>query len=244
MSDGMMRSGAGRAVTRICLVGATGLIGSALIEAALGRTDVRLIAVSRREVPLPSGARMEVLVADPQGWPDAIAASGAHVLVCALGTTMRDVEGDKDAYRAVDLDLVVATGRAALAAGIDHMIVVSSVGADYGSSNFYLMTKGEMETALRKLGFRRLDILRPGLLLGHRSHVRPLERAAMVFSPLIDLLLHGARRKYRSIRASTMARVIFALARERAGGRFVHEHDAMHYALKRAGDYLEGQPPA
>ena len=59
---------------RIALVGATGMIGMTLIRMAVQRPDIRVIAVSRREIALPPGARMEVLVADPEHWDDAIAA--------------------------------------------------------------------------------------------------------------------------------------------------------------------------
>src|SRR5690606_15107063 len=111
--------------TRICLVGATGLVGSRLIEQAVSRADVRLVGIARREAKLPVGARMEMLLAEPAGWADAIAAANARVLVCALGTTMRKQANDRAAFRAVDHDLVVDCGRAAKAAGIDHMIVVS-----------------------------------------------------------------------------------------------------------------------
>ena len=72
---------------RICLVGATGLVGTALIEACVGRSDVKLVAVSRNEAELPKGARMEVLLAPTTGWEDAIAAAQPDVLVIALGTT-------------------------------------------------------------------------------------------------------------------------------------------------------------
>ena len=49
---------------RICLVGATGLVGTALIEQAVDRADVRIVGVARREAALPPGARMEMLIAD------------------------------------------------------------------------------------------------------------------------------------------------------------------------------------
>jgi uncharacterized protein YbjT (DUF2867 family) len=114
------------------------------------------------------------------------------------------------------------------------MIVVSSVGAASTSSTFYLRVKGEMEAALIKLGLRRLDILRPGLLRGERCNDRRMgERLATFVSPLLDLLLHGKYRQYRSIKASQVALAIFALAREKSAGRFVHDNDAMHYALRR-----------
>lgn len=219
---------------RICLVGATGLVGSRLIETAVGRPDLRIVGVARREVPLPPGARMEVLVAEPSGWGDAIAASNAKVLVCALGTTIRQQGGDQDAFRAIDHDLVLACGRAAKAAGIGHMILVSSVGADRASRTFYLRVKGETEDALAKLGFTRLDILRPGLLRGPRAERRLGERLAMMLSPVIDPFLRGGLRRFRSIKADVVAQAIVALAKEKAGGRFVHEYDAMRYAIRRA----------
>ena len=222
--------------TRICLVGATGLIGTEMIEQAVSRADVRLVGVARREVRLPPGARMEMLLADPSGWDDAIAASGAKVLVCALGTTWAKSGKDEDEFRAVDHDLVLACARAARKAGIDHMILVSSVGASMASSTFYLRVKGEVENTLAKMHFRRLDILRPGLLRGHRrGDPRLLERLGIALGPLTDLFLQGSRRKFRSIKAETLVQAIFALAAEKAGGRFVHEHDAMLYAIRRAG---------
>jgi uncharacterized protein YbjT (DUF2867 family) len=220
---------------RICLVGSTGLTGWTLIQRAVGRTDVRLIAMSRRHLSLPEGARMVVVVSEPEGWPEAIAETKTRVLVCALGTTMRKVGNDEAEFRAVDHDLVLMCARAAKAAGIEHMIVVSSVGAAPGSKNFYLRVKGETEEALAKLRFRRLDILRPGLLRGPRGELRLLERLGMWFSPLIDLFLRGKNAKYRSIRVEVLADAIFALAKEKVAGRFVHEHEAILYALRRRG---------
>jgi uncharacterized protein YbjT (DUF2867 family) len=221
---------------RLCLVGATGLTGYTLIKQAVGRSDVRVVGIARREVALPRGARMEMLLADPKGWPDAIAAANAQVMVCALGTTMAKVGKDEDAFHAVDYGLVVACARAAKRAGIEHFILVSSVGADPLAKNFYLKVKGSVEEALGRVRFRRLDILRPGLIRGARQESRPLERLAKWLSPIADLLLHGKYRKYRSIRVETLVDAIFALASERAGGRFVHDFDAMLYAIRRSGD--------
>ena len=220
---------------RICLVGATGMVGMEMIEQAISRSDIRVVGVARREASLPPGARMEMLLADPANWDDAIAASGAKVLVCALGTTRAKVQGEAAAFRAVDYDLVLQCAKAAKASGIDHMILISSAGASIASGNLYLRTKGEIEDALAKLHFRRLDILRPGLIRGHRDERRPLEKVAMTASPLADLFLIGGRRKYRSIPVATLAQAVFALAREKPGGRFVHEYDAMLYAIRRVG---------
>lgn len=220
--------------TRVVLVGATGLIGRAVMAEAVGRPDVHLVAVARREVPLPRGARMEMLLSDTGHWPDAIAAGRPDTLVIALGTTIKAVGGDKQAFRAVDHGLVLESAAAAKAAGARQLIVVSSVGAQFSSKNFYLSVKGEVEDKLAKLHFDRLDIIRPGLLRGKREGpVRLAEKVGMILSPLADLLMMGSLRKYRSAKASDVARVILTLAGTRQRGRVVHQHDDMQRILRR-----------
>lgn len=221
-------------VTRIALVGASGLIGQSLIRLAVGRTDIRLVAIARREIPLPTGARMEVLVAPPENWGDAIAASGADVLACALGTTWKKAGKSETDFRAVDQHLVLACARAAKEAGMRQIIAVSSVGADAMAKNFYLKVKGETEQGLGRIGVPRLDVLRPGLLRGPREELRPAELFGRMLSPVVDLLLHGQYTRYRSIKAETMARAIVGLTREKAAGRFVFEHEAILRAARKA----------
>lgn len=214
------------------LVGATGMVGRAVMARSVGRGDVRLLALARREVPLPPGARMEMVLADPAAWPDAIARAGAAALVIALGTTIK-AAGSQAAFRAVDHDLVLACARAAREAGVRQAILVSSVGAEAGSRNFYLSVKGQTEDALAKLHFPRLDILRPGLLLGRREGpARPGERLGMIASPLLNLALQGKARRYRSIRASDVADAALALVGMRPDGRFVLEHDQLLRAAR------------
>lgn len=219
---------------RMVLVGATGLVGRAVMAACVGRGDVQLTAVARREVPLPPGARMQMLLSDTSHWGDAIAAGRPHTVVIALGTTIKAEGGDRAAFRAVDHDLVLACARAAKEAGARQLIVVSSAGARFSSKNFYLSVKGETEDHLAKLRFDRLDILRPGLLRGRREGaVRVAERIGAAVAPVADLLLMGSLRRYRSIRAEQLAAVILALAGARTKGRFVHEHDEFERILRR-----------
>ena len=213
---------------RIALVGATGLIGSEVMKLAVGRQDLRLVAVARRESPLPVGARMEMFVADPAKWGEVFEAVQPTALICALGTTWRKAGRDEEAFRSVDHDLVLETARAAKEAGVERLVAVSSTGADAMSKNRYLRTKGEVERELGRMRFKRLDILRPGLLKGHRiGDLRPLERIGSALSPLADLAMQGRYRQYRSIRAELVAKAAVALAMRRAGGRFVHDNDAL-----------------
>lgn len=219
--------------TRIALVGATGLVGHEILQLSIGREDLRIVAIARREVPLPPGARMEVFVAEPGKWGEVLEAVRPDVLVSALGTTIRKVGGDKDAFRAVDRDLVLETARAAVDAGVERCVAVSSVGADSHSRNFYLSVKGQAEAGLAKAGFKRLDVLRPGLLRGRRSgDPRPAERLGMAFGPVANAFLHGQARRYRAIGAQKVAEAALALALRKTQGRFVHEYDGIARAAQ------------
>lgn len=205
----------------IMLLGATGLVGG-LVAAASPRP---MTLLSRRPIGAP-GTHV-VRDAGPDEWPAIISDVRPRILINCLGTTI-SAAGSQAAFRAIDHDLVLAAARAAKAAGATHMISVSSVGASASSRTFYLKTKGEAEAALRSLRFDRLDILRPGLLIGDRSGpARPGERIAMLAAPLTDVLLHGPLRRYRSIRAEAVARAILALVATDGTGPHVHEHDAI-----------------
>lgn len=218
---------------RVALVGATGLVGRRVIEIASAGDEVRILGIARREAPLPPGARMEMFVAAPDKWGEVLDAVRPRALICALGTTWKKAGRDEAAFRAVDQDLVLATAEAAKAAGVPNMVVVSAAGADKRAKALYMRVKGETEEALTRIGFKRLDILRPGLLRGSREDdLRFAERAAIIAAPLIDPLLSGKWERYRSIDAGLVAEAALGLALRRASGRFTHDNEAMRRAAR------------
>ena len=221
----------------VLLIGATGLVGRMVMGKAVGRADMRLIALSRREVPLPMGARMEMLLAPVEGWGKAIVTIRPDRVICALGTTIRKEGGDKFKFVSVDRDLVLRVAAESHKAGVQGFTVVSSAGADPLSKNFYLSTKGSMEAVLTKIGLPRVDILRPGLLCGERvNDRRGLEKLGAIAAPLTDLAMQGKNRKYRSIQASVLAEAALQTVREKAKGKFVHEHDSLLRLAHRFND--------
>lgn len=132
--------------------------------------------------------------------------------------------GSRAAFRAVDLDMVVAFAAAARGAGVDRFVALSSVGAHPDSSNFYLRTKGEMESAVAALSFERLDIFRPGLLRGKREgDPRPGERIASLLSPALNLLLKGPLAQFAAIDADVVAAAIAAALHDQRPG--LHRYD-------------------
>ncbi|MFN4021029.1 MAG: NAD(P)H-binding protein [Erythrobacter sp.] len=222
-----------RGPVRIALVGATGLVGRRVIEIASAGDEVRIVGIARREAPLPAGARMEMFVAEPDKWGEVLEAVRPRALICALGTTWKKAGRNEAAFRAVDHDLVLATAEAARAAGIPNMVLVSAAGADPHAKAFYMRVKGEIEAAVSRVGFKRLDIVRPGLLRGERGgDRRVLERLGILAAPLIDPLLPARWVQHRSIDAGLVAEAALALALRRAGGRFTHDNEAMRRAAR------------
>jgi uncharacterized protein YbjT (DUF2867 family) len=211
-------------MSKLLLLGGTGLVGRAVIGHLKG-FDLTLL--SRRSVgDLPPGFRE--IIEPNERWPAAIVGEAPAIVVNCLGTTIKQA-GSQEAFRHIDHDLVVAVARAAKTAGAHQCISVSSVGASARSRNFYLRTKGEAEDALAGLAFDRLDIMRPGLLLGQRpGPPRFGESLAMIAAPVTNMLMQGALRRYRAISADCVAKAIVALAGQGGEGTHVHENDAMH----------------
>jgi uncharacterized protein YbjT (DUF2867 family) len=149
------------------VVGASGLVGRALLQqlAAPDSGYRSVTALVRKPIgPAPKDVQQHVF--DFGRLPLAVPA--ADDLYCALGTTIK-VAGSKAAFRAVDFDAVINTARAAQAAGVKRMAVVSAMGAAQKASVFYNRVKGDTEAALREIGFERLVIARPSLLVGPRA---------------------------------------------------------------------------
>ncbi|WP_271439071.1 NAD(P)H-binding protein [Pontixanthobacter luteolus] len=216
---------------RIALVGATGLIGRTIMEESAHRADLRVLGIARREARMPTHACMEMVVAQPGEWGAVLERVKPDVIISALGTTWKKAGKDEDTFRAVDHDLVLETAQAAQKAGVKHIISISSAGADAASKNFYLRVKGETDRDLLKVGFDRVDIFRPGLLRGKREDdMRVGEKLAMIGSPLIDAMMQGKYRKYRSVPAETVGRAALALSMRKAAGKFVHDTDGIRRA--------------
>lgn len=203
------------------LAGASGLTGGYTLDALLGAPDVsRVLAVSRR----PLGRehpRLANRIVQFERIETQLKGTSCDVALSCLGTTMRKA-GSQQRFRAVDVDCVLAFARAARAAGARRFVVMSSVGANPTTRNFYLRTKGEMEDELEGIGFESLDILQPSMLLSWRSEMRPLEMLAGAIMPLANPLLRGKYLPYRGISARTVGAAM--LGATRSGRRGVQRY--------------------
>ncbi|GAB3550509.1 oxidoreductase [Noviherbaspirillum agri] len=147
------------------LAGATGLVGQSLLQGLLADDSVTAVhAIGRRPLAIRH-PKLTSHVVDFTALPLFPALDEAYL---ALGTTIK-VAGSQAAFRAVDFDANLAAARAALAAGVRRVGVVSAMGADAHSNIFYNRVKGELEESLSTLGLDALVIARPSLLTGNRE---------------------------------------------------------------------------
>jgi uncharacterized protein YbjT (DUF2867 family) len=198
----------------LLLAGGTGLVGRSLLELAKSR-QIPITTVGRRI----TGDVENELVVDFAAMPTL---PSSDIAICALGTTMADA-GSKSAFKAVDFDAVMAFARAAKQSGVRHFLVVTAVGADIGSRAFYSRVKGAVEIELTTVGFDRVDIVRPGLLLGKRQSRRLIEQVLQGLSPAIALITRGPWARYASISAEQVAGALLALSHETSPGVFYHQ---------------------
>lgn len=206
-------------MARIAMIGATGLIGRSLAP-MLVAAGHDLMIVGRRRSNI-AGAREAV--APVEDWAAAVAGERLDLAISTLGTT-RKAAGSMEAFEDVDRRAVIAFARAARADGARQWMMVSSVGADPHSRNAYLAVKGRAEADALMLGYDRVDIFRPGLLMGARAETRLAERLGQIVSPLINRLLVGSLDRYQAIAAERVAAAMASLAASDGNGRHVHHN--------------------
>lgn len=201
----------------VLLAGASGLTGEHLLDRLLNEpTITRVLAPSRR--PLAEHPHLENPVGETAELLPRLSGQ-VDIAFCCLGTTIKKA-GSEQAFRAVDLDLVVAFAKRARELGARHLIVISALGADPSSSFFYNRVKGEMEAALKAQDWPQLTLCRPSLLLGERTEPRLAEQLAGPLSRLIP-------GKYHGIEACQLARAMWRLALEEQEGVRVVESDEL-----------------
>ncbi len=237
-------------MTRTALIaGWSGLVGQRCYGAVRKSTAYeKIILLQRRgnvkpkpgiiSTGWPPPMALETRVVDYQNLSPADVA-GAVDVFCALGTTIKKA-GSQAEFRKVDFDAIVNLARASAESGAKRFVLVSSIGADPKSSNFYLRVKGETEQAVAALPFEAVHIMRPSLLLGHREESRTGEGLAQKIMPLLNHLLLGPLRKYRAIPAEAVARAMVQLAALPLTGVHIYEYDEI---TKQAGDGFVLRPP-
>jgi uncharacterized protein YbjT (DUF2867 family) len=203
------------------LIGATGLIGGYLMEELLNDDYFDTVRILIRRPFDISHAKLEKKMVDFNDSDSLlIAMNYSDVVFCTVGTTQKKVKGDKDAYRKVDFDIPVNAARFCKMTGCERFVLVSSVGANSRSKNFYLKLKGEVEDAVKVAGLKSVHIMRPSMLLGYRKEFRLGEMIGKGVMKIFSFLVPS---KYKPVHGADVAKAMKSVAKKNDEGFFVYE---------------------
>ena len=205
---------------KITLIGSSGLIGTHFIE-EIDPDDFEVVtAITRRIIPnLENKDFIKQSVHDFLDLEKMRQDLKTDVLVSALGTTIKKA-GSKEEFMKIDHDIPLEISRIAQEEGCCTMILISSMGANSKSNIFYRRVKGLLEESLEEIGFEEFHILRPSLLLGKRTEIRPFEYISKLIMDHLSLLIPE---KYKPIHASIIAKTIKYLIMEKKSGKHIWE---------------------
>lgn len=198
------------------LIGATGLIGSQILQQLIDDTDFRKIKVLVRrpfKFVHPKIELIQLDFGDEVAYQAAVA--GSDVVFCSVGTTLKQVNSDMVAYRKIDYDIPVNAARFCVATGCLKFILVSSIGANSQSSNFYLKLKGEVEEKVGSLGLSSVAIFRPSMLLGERAEFRLGEKVGQALMGVLGFMIP---KPYKAIDVKTVAKAMIVVSKKETPG--------------------------
>lgn len=213
-------------MTTALVAGASGLVGSALLDRLLNDDYYDQVkTISRRALPINHSKLRQVII-DFDELDQAADKLHADDVYCCLGTTIKKA-GSQEAFRKVDFAYPVALARLTHQQGAKQYLLVSALGSNKNSSIFYNRVKGDTEEAIMAVGFETVHIFRPSLLLGNRIEKRRGEKlmigVARVLRPVVP-------KKYRGIEVTKVAAAMVKNARLRESGIFFHDSGEMQAA--------------
>jgi len=201
------------------LIGATGATGSDLLQLLLGDSKVERVAIFVRRDPQITHPKLEVHLIDfdkKEQWRHLVK---GDILFSCLGTTLKDA-GSKEAQWKVDHDYQYRFAEAARENGVGTLLLVSSMNASLKSPFFYARMKGELEEAVRKLGFPRLMIFRPPSLIRKGSD-RAMERVGVKLIGFLNRM--GLLKSMRPIPTERLAQAMLYAAKSFRRGEHILE---------------------
>lgn len=189
---------------KVMLLGATGLTGGKVLQGLLAREEVsQVVALVRHRLPTMHD-RLAQHEVDFDNLDAHAGLFNVDAIICCLGTTIKKA-GSQEQFRKVDLGYPLKAAELGRDHDVQAFILMSAIGASSSSTIFYNRVKGELEDALRDLGYPYLSIYHPSLLLGDRKEQRTAEALGMKAMPLVNRLLIGPLDRYRGIEAQTVA---------------------------------------
>ena len=206
------------------IIGSTGLTGSQLLKLLLESKQYSTVVTFVKRDSGLQHPKLKQHIIDfdkPEDYQNFVLGDD---FFCTIGTTIKNA-GSQDAFRKVDFEYPKAFATIALQNSVKQFLIISSLGADSNSGNFYLKTKGEIQNFLKNCNFESVSVLQPSLLLGDRTEFRLGEKIGAFFMNLFSFILIGNLKKYKPIESEAVAKAMFSLAQKNHKGFHIIESD-------------------
>lgn len=187
------------------VIGATGLVGSHLLELLLSDERYSNVLVFHRRstgITHPKLSEHIIRFDELNIWRHMVK---GDELFSALGTTIKQAGSETAQYK-IDFDHQLDVAKAAASNGVSSYALVSSIGASQQSKTFYLNMKGRLDKTVQKIGFKKVVIVRPSFLKGTRSESRFWEKAGIIAANIFTVL--PGLQKYKPIHAKQVAQAM------------------------------------
>ena len=194
------------------LFGASGLVGSHLLNQLIKDTNYSKIKLFVRSVTEIIDPKVEIIKTDfnnLQNHKEDV--KGDDCFFC-IGTTKQN-SSDKDEYRRVELDIPKEIAKIAKLNLVNSFIFVSAIYANPNSSGDYVRFKGLVEEELKRLNFPKLALMRPSFLMGDRKEKRVGEKIGIFVFKLLSPLFLGPLKKMKPIHSATVAKAMIKISK-------------------------------
>lgn len=210
------------------VIGATGLTGNLVLKELLNDDSfksVRILVRRNLDIVHPKLEQAIINFDDKVDFNNKF--GEGDVIFCCIGTTQKKVNGDKILYAKIDHDIPVNAAEIGILKNFKKFLIVSAIGANKNSSNFYLNLKGRTENSLKQFPYISLGIFQPSIINGNRKENRTGEKIAQGVMDLLSILLLGPLKKYRAIGADNIAKAMVNESKQKNTGVNYYRFDEM-----------------
>ncbi len=208
------------------LIGSTGLIGKELLSNLLQSSHYEKVIIFVRKKSEIIHPKLEQVLVNFDKIEEVKHQIKGDDFFCTIGTTIKTA-GSKDAFKKVDFEYPKQFAQFAQENKVSQFLVISSLGADKNSTNFYLKTKGELQSFLKSSSFKSVSILQPSLLIGERTEFRLGEKIGELLGKVFPFVFIGSLKKYKPIEAKTVADAMIKIALQNNSGFRIYQSDEL-----------------
>ena len=190
------------------IIGATGATGRELVKLLLENKNFESITIFVRTAPNISHPKLIIHKIDFSRLYEYEHLIIGDVLFSAFGTTLKDA-GSKEFQYIIDFDYQYEFAKLAAKNKVSFYSLVSSAGANYKSLFFYPKIKGELEEAIKKLSFKKIQIFQPSFLVRQKDIIRIGEKIGIFFFSILNSI--GLLKSLRPISVKFLAEKMISM---------------------------------